>query len=355
MMTIPISEIEKAFEFDASLKLSKTITMSNRLKKTYLPAERYSLKKLYDSMYEGRSVVFKDYPLRLVVPASLPKNEFIAGLLKSNLPANEKIAIRTGPKRTLKKVTIADALNRWERGRSRFGVTDLHFRNTKFYNKVDAKAISYFNLLPACPEEVSFLEMLTLVVSSKGIFSDSHSDDGDGSNHCFVGKKLWFAWDREEGRKAGLQDCTYDPVFDKARFSLQKFLSLKSAHWFLVEENQTLFMPGNFSHKVVTMEPYIGFGSFYVSYPNYLRTVKRWTLLETSDVKNDFIAVMHKTCIKNMAGLKNAPAARKNSLGFNYLQKAVKDWKNGLSAQQVKKLQENMVYESILQTVGKLK
>jgi hypothetical protein len=26
-------------------------------------------------------------------------------------------------------------------------------------------------------------------------FTDSHSDDPDGSNHCFVGRKLWLVWD----------------------------------------------------------------------------------------------------------------------------------------------------------------
>jgi len=104
---------------------------------------------------------------------------------------------------------------------------------------------------------------MTLVISSQGNVTDSHSDDPDGSNHCFVGRKLWLAWDTFEGRAAGLQDCSRDLVRERARFDLATFAALPSACWWTVGAGETLFLPGRLTHRVITLEPYIGIGSFY--------------------------------------------------------------------------------------------
>jgi hypothetical protein len=234
------------------------------------------------------------------------------------------------------------------RQRSKFGVTDLHFRGTKFYNKIDTDAISYFNLLPHCPSDVSFLEMLTLVISSKGIFTDSHSDDGDGSNHCFTGKKLWLAWDRKEGQKNGLQDNTYDKVHTLAKFNMDTFASLKSSHWFTVSRNQTLFMPGNFTHKVITLEPYIGFGSFYVSLKNYFNVFKRWALYDTEYVKGDFLEIMNTSCIKKIIKISGLPKNKKDKWGLNYFRRSAGKWQEGLSHLQIPFLLKNNTFNKLL-------
>jgi hypothetical protein len=105
--------------------------------------------------------------------------------------------------------------------------------------------------------------MMTLVVSSCGNVTDSHSDDPDGSNHCFVGRKLWLAWETFEGQKAGLRDCSRDLIVERAHFDLGIFASLKTARWWTVGPGETLFLPGRFSHRVITLESYVGIGSFY--------------------------------------------------------------------------------------------
>jgi hypothetical protein len=257
--------------------------------------------------------------------------------------------IRAGQSRTPKRVTIRETIERWLRGRSRFGVTDLHFRGTGFYKAVDAESISYFSLLPRCPREVSFLEMLTLVLSSRGIFTDSHSDDGDGSNHCFVGKKLWLAWDRHEGRAAGLQDCTYDAVYDQASFDMGAFARLPSAHWFLITKDQTLFMPGNFAHKVVTLEPYIGFGSFYVSLPSYFNSIRRWLLYEHSDVQDGFVATLNRAGMKIVRKLAASGRERRETMGLSYLIKAARAWRRGLTAEACSLLLEKPEFREFLE------
>ncbi|HMO16013.1 MAG TPA: hypothetical protein PKD64_18125 [Pirellulaceae bacterium] len=209
---IPIDAIESASDFDSTIKFEPIF--KSELEKKYIPPVRYSRKRLFSQMYEGKTILFSDYPMKFKRRFGENSRDALVRMLNSGLPKKEKIHIRTGPSRSLRRVTIQETIDKWKNERSIFGVTDLHFRGTKFFDLVDAGSISYFNLLSECSEDVSVLEMLTLVISSKGIFSDSHTDDGDGSNHCFVGKKLWLAWDRCEGRAHGLEDCTVDAVYD---------------------------------------------------------------------------------------------------------------------------------------------
>lgn len=349
---IPLYEVYEALKYDHTLKLSKTDLPL--LAGKYLKAKSYSRELLFDSMYHGKTVLFKDYPIVYPVPSNVNKVDYTLNLLKSSLPQKEKVYIRYGSNRSLRKVPISEVIERWARGRSKFGVTDLHFRGTDYFKKVDANAISYFNLLPSFPEEVSYLEMLTLVISSKGIFSDAHSDDGDGSNHCIVGKKLWFAWDRSEGAEAGLQDCTHDEVYDQANFSIRKFISLKSAHWFIVSEGKTLFMPGNFTHKVITLESYIGFGSFYVSFPNYVNSIKRWTFTKSGDVTSDFIRTLNKETAKYIERtVHKMTSAERKEIGFDYFLKACINWKKNLSKRQIEIFSRDFLHNIYLLNAAK--
>ena len=350
----PIDAIKEANIFDKTLKVSaKDI---GRLKSRYLEPINYSKDILFHSMLHGKTVVFNNYPLTENDTDGPDKTVATLKKLRDNLNQKERIYIRYGAKRTLKKVTIKEVIERWTRQRSKFGVTDLHFRDTAYFKKVDANAISYFNLLPSFADEVSFLEMLTLVISSKGIFSDSHSDDGDGSNHCILGKKLWFAWDKEEGALRGLQDCTHDYVYSQAKFSIEKFLSLKSSHWFIVSEGKTLFMPGNFTHKVITLEPYIGFGSFYLSFPNYINSLKRWILKYSTDVNEAFIQNLNKEFINYLEkNISNQSTKDKESIGFSHFVESFHKWKKGLSKEEQIRFKEKANLDEIedcLKSIG---
>ncbi len=345
----PINEILAANNYDSTLTIETADVTT--LSRKHLSPISFSKKLLFESMFYGKIVVFENYPIRYTIPQRDDKRNFTLDLLRNNLP-NEHVHIKYGLNRANKKVLITEVIDRWIRGRSKFGVTDLHFRNTDLFTKVDAGALSYFNLLPLFSEDVSFLEMLTLVISSKGIFSDSHSDDGDGSNHCIIGKKLWFAWDKTEGEKIGLQDCTYDPVYDQAEFSMKKFLALKSSQWFIVSEGQTLFMPGNFTHKVETLDSYIGFGSFYISFPNYINSLKRWILKYSSDVTSHFIEVLNTECQKYILEKVNKMDARaRNEIGFPYFLKAVSNWKTGLTKKQIQSFNSNTSTKNLFQSV----
>ena len=138
------------------------------------------------------------------------------------------------------------------------------------------EVLSGFNLLPRSSPDARRQEMFSFVISSRGHLTDSHSDAPDSSNFCFAGRKLWLAWDTYEGARYGLQDVERVPVRGRARFDMQSWLSLRSARWLLVNPGETLFLPASMTHKVVTLDSYIGVGGFFLALPNCLRLLSHW-------------------------------------------------------------------------------
>jgi hypothetical protein len=175
-------------------------------------------------------------------------------------------------------MVIEELLRRWISGRARVNVTDLHIRGTKVLRSIDCSSLSDFSILAEARGAVGEEEMLTMVVSSAGTFTDSHTDDPDGSNHCFIGRKLWLVWDTFLGLSRKLEDVERCRLYTRdAAFSMSGFLSVPGSCWFVVEPGQTLFLPGQLTHRVITLESYLGVGSFFVMLPSYLRTLARWT------------------------------------------------------------------------------
>jgi hypothetical protein len=168
---------------------------------------------------------------------------------------------------------------------------------------------------------------MTLVISSKGNLTDIHADDCDGTNHCFLGRKLWLAWDRIEGRAVGFQDVDRDPICDQAAFDLEAFLSLPSSRWFTVGPGQTLFLPGSLAHKVITLEHYLGVGSFHVALPSYLRSLERWVVYDTLDiVPKDLLAKVNRAVLRRIGEVRRASRAVKDRWGLSQMKEAVANW-----------------------------
>jgi len=176
------------------------------------------------------------------------------------------------------------------------------------------------------------LEMMTLVISSKGNVTDNHTDDCDGSNHCFAGKKLWLAWDRMEGRARGFEDVDRDSVIDAAAFDMKDFLSMESSRWFTVGENETLFLPGSLTHKVITLEPYLGLGSFHVALPGYIRSLKRWILYDTLDIEpKKLIDKINDAVIRRIRRLQDSSHRTREHWGLREMRKSIALWKKSES------------------------
>ena len=270
---------EEAADVDPTLAIKPSFL--NTLARKYIHPTRYSRKQWLSDMVKGEMSLFDSYP----TPSSETKNskggsakkkqaEFLQRLAKWN--PDRTFHVQTGRSATIKYFPFPEIYRRWSGDRAVVSATDIHLRKTTVSRLLDMDALTHMNLLPYAGEEARSLEMLAMVISTRHNLTDSHSDDMDGSNYCFCGKKLWLAWDTHEGHLNGLEDCDRDHVPDNAAFDMKTFLSLKSAKWFLVSDGQMLFLPGNYAHKVFTIERYIGVGGFYVTLPNALRTVSRW-------------------------------------------------------------------------------
>ena len=337
----PLHLFGKASEFDITLNPRKLSL--DRISRKRISPDSYSRDKLFQNMADGKVSVFDDSPSPLRYTKQRKQKNHAEIVLQSYLQSGltEKVRIKTGKSKTEKYFTVDQLVEKWRRGKMIMNVTDFHFRDTEIEMTVNPNRINEFNLYPECPELASELEMMTLVMSSVGGFSDSHSDDSDGSNHCFVGQKLWLAWDTNEGLSNGLQDVDKVDVFGPCEFDMETWLSLKSSCWFTVETGQTLFMPGHLTHKVVTLQPYLGVGSFYLALPNALRTFSRWLLftsnwenIEPAGIRDQVYSEATEQLFRQLRKLENSIKKTQHKWGMDYLSYATNAWKKEFSRSQ---------------------
>ena len=297
------------------------------LARKQLQPTRYSRERLFTSMINGSPVIFSDLPVPLRAKNLEHNAAGLAEACARILPANKRLRVRVGPSHQLAYLTPTELIKRWQSKKAVLNITDLRVRRTPLTKLIDTTALSAFNLLPRSRRaDVRSLELMTLVISSARSFSDSHTDDLDGSNHCFVGRKLWLVWDEVSGLPAGLEDVERCSVYDRAAFDLDVFLSLESARWFVISEGQTLFLPANYAHKVVTLDHYFGIGSFFVMLPNFLRTLAYWQQLPpTWSISSPRyrrkcrVETVTRAASSRVRSLAKRPAAIRHLWGFDHL------------------------------------
>ena len=346
--------------FSSAGEIDRTLVSNSRqisrLAEIQVPVEKFSREQLFRNMADGKSSLFSSFPTPLTRTAKQKGGEPWEAVLSSfkKSRSQKKIRVRTGSRENLNYYNIRELAAKWERNVARMNVTDFHFRDTYIENTIDTKKLSRFNLYPRCSDDVSFLEMMTLVVSTQTGFSDSHSDDSDGSNHCFTGKKLWLAWDTLEGMSNGLEDLDKQDVHTRCRFDLNTFLRLKSSHWLVIESGETLFMPGHLTHKVVTLEPYLGVGSFYFALPNALRTLCRWTLhganwknQERQGYEDTLFPPLVKMLNKKVQQLESASLSTQQTWGADFLRYSINSWKNSISKRDLKRFCDSKLFLSL--------
>lgn len=327
--------------WDEAASIDRTLKAHERnlplLKRKRVKPIPYSRSLMFSQMSRGQVCLFEN--LRVPVRGSDGGDlrEVLAEGIRSGFPKSRTARIQKGRSRQRCRMRVPEVIRRWEGGRSILSVTDLHFRETKFDDVIDTTALSDFNVLCNDPEFGGdfrdMIEMMTLVISSKGNLTDIHADDCDGTNHCFLGRKLWLAWDRIEGRAVGFQDVDRDPVCDQAAFDLETFLMLPSSRWFTVAPRQTLFLPGNLAHKVITLEHYLGVGSFHVALPSYLRSLERWVIYDTLDiVPKDLLAEVNRAVLRRIAEVGRGTKEMKERWGLSQMKEAVANWHAGTSS-----------------------
>jgi hypothetical protein len=297
---------------------------------------RFSREALFSSMAAGQPVLFTDVPVPVEGAQKLGLRQAVFESLRSGFPRQQTFRVRQGRDGERREsLRVDELLRRWSGDRGLVNITDLHIRGSRLLRSIDCAALSDFNLLAGARDPVGAEEMLTMVVSSAGVFTDSHSDVPDGSNHCFVGKKLWLVWDTFEGIVRNLEDVERSGTDrEQAAFSMSAFLSVPHSRWFVVEDGQTLFLPGHLTHKVITLADYIGVGSFFVMLPSYWRTLLRWTehtplwaLNARPSQRLAQVDQITRRVIRKLKWLAGRPESEQVRWGVPHLVSAVHEWR----------------------------
>ena len=344
-----VSEIfSKAAGYDKYVRPDKRDL--EKLAQIELQPESYSRDKLFQHMLKGETSLFSDFPV-YVKPELQQRGKELFGLVSTGFGSQARARTQNGPSRTRKLARVPELMAKWKRDRAIVSVTDLHFRETKFEKRVEADALSDFNIYCFNETLIEYLEMMTMVISSSGNVTESHTDDSDGSNHCFTGQKLWLTWDRLEGKECGLQDVTFDSVFGDAKFSIKNFLKVPSAQWFVVSANRTLFLPGNLTHRVITLEKYIGIGSFHVALPGYIRSLRRWLLTGSTDVTPELLQLIHKEVIAHLDRLRKGTPSYKKAYGLSYIKPSIEYWKKHEDVQKRRVMMGNKLVQEFMAAV----
>jgi hypothetical protein len=315
---------------------------SVRVRSDHLPAigekrvrpTPYSRERMFAAMARQRIAIFRGVGVLLRGEKRAGLGPRLLQALHQSFPPRERARVQVGPRHLVRQLGVRDVLERWARGRSMVGVTDLHIRDTRLEPMLDLRPLTEWNGLVRGSEDLARQEMMTFVIASRGNVTDSHSDDPDGTNHCFVGRKLWLAWDTFEGLAHGLEDVERVSTGDQARFSMDRFLRLRSSRWFVVAPGDTLFLPGRFTHKVFTLEPYLGLGSFNLSLPNSLAALSRWVyrrpLWSLADPEGENAGLVEEaaTVMLRLATRARAASARiRRRWGADYLGIAYRAWR----------------------------
>lgn len=328
----PIDYWDSAAHIDPTLKIGSA--QQRRLMRRRIVAVPYSRHRLFTHMARGEPVIFSDLNVPLH-PASLDHDPSgIAESFARKLGEATKVRVRVGPSQRLCKLSAPELIRRWSGGQAVVNVTDLCIRRTPITRLIDLAPLSDFNLLPRSSRKaIQALELLTLVISSAGSLTDSHTDDPDGSNHCFAGRKLWLIWNAVGGLARGLEDNSRCDVYDRAAFDMGSFLSLRSSRWFVLSKGQTLFLPGSYAHKVITLQHYLGVGSFFIMVPHYLRTLLRWKRLaplwSLDDPRGERVSLLDditRMVTRHVRALMSAPARVRRFWGLGHLVRSVRDW-----------------------------
>jgi hypothetical protein len=322
-----LATLRQAERFDPTIRIVPAHWP--RLLRRYVAPLPYSRETLFTRMYRGEPSVLAGFPKPLTRPfAGLAPPAAGQALIAwlGHQRSRRQHSINAGPGAARKALTLAGIATKWQAGSARFGVTDLHIRNTVMERVIAPQRLSEFNLLTRSSDDARRQEMFSFVISTRGHVTDSHSDAPDSSNFCFTGRKLWLAWDTYEGAHHGLQDVERLPTSGRARFDIECWIRLRSARWMLVNPGETLFLPANLTHKVVTLESYVGVGGFFIALPNCLRLLSHWIthvpLWSKQDRTGAFDGLVDEiadTVEESLRRLRRAPSATRRKWAYDYV------------------------------------
>lgn len=352
--------LSKARSFDASIDLSRIDI--DRMMARYVPPRAYSRERLFKAMADREPVVLAGHPSPVRPPLDVLSLRdaarcIVDRIADSSDEATYTVTMRAEGRRVqLRPCEIADLFHKRT---DVFGISDLYIRNTFMEDLIDPAGLSTFNLLLKASHDARRQEMFSFVISAEGMITDSHSDDPDSSNFCLDGRKLWIFWETYSGLAAGLQDAERLLLTKIPRFDIKVWLSLPSARWCIVGPNDTLFLPANLTHKVITLEHYVGVGSFYVSLPNCLSLIADWiyrgplwSKLDKKSRNAMLIGDISLAVQKAILRLRDCSSAVGEALGYDFLNLSAQNLIRCMPRSQMAMLWSDPRFRNIAETVA---
>jgi hypothetical protein len=124
-------------------------------------------------MAAGKPALFTDVPVPVEGEQKLGLRQALFESLRSGFPKRQTFRVRQGRDGERRQsLRVDELLRRWGGDRGLVNITDLHIRGSKLFKSIDCSALSDFNLLAGARDPVGAEEMLTMVVSSAGVFTD---------------------------------------------------------------------------------------------------------------------------------------------------------------------------------------
>ena len=119
-------------------------------------------------------------------------------------------------------------------------------------------------------------------------------------------------------------------------------------------------MPGHLTHKVITLEPYLGVGSFYLALPNIIRTLSRWitytpnwALPRSAAYRQAFYPRVLETAEREIAKIATRSAAFQKQWGLDFLARSLAYWCRYNDPEQVENLMVIDATRSFLKSLSK--
>lgn len=165
----------------------------------------------------------------------------------------------------------ANIARRWNEGSRVFAVTD-HSDAVSVKSAFCWDLVTKQNFLSR--DGLRRFEVCGPVLATSGHLTASHVDDPDIWNSCLSGRKLWYLMDATDWAKH--EGVNNETLLDSIHFDFETFMKIPSSRWAIVEEGNAFYCPNRYAHRVVTLDRYIGAGTFMVTPESRTRLLRYW-------------------------------------------------------------------------------
>jgi len=105
------------------------------------------------------------------------------------------------------------------------------------------------------------------------------------------------------------------------------------------------------AHKVVTLEPYLGFGGYHVGLPNHLTSIRRWILYDTVEInQKNLLGKINKVMMQKLDEVRGGPRSVQEHWGLRYMYKSIARWEKNEARETKEFLLKHPIFGGFMRT-----